>query len=131
MTNISKRTVDHKEYTLAYNELIQFIGKLTTKRAVFLIDELLTDTERIMIVKRYAAIMMLHKKFSYYRVSQTLTLSTSTTRQLYKNYTEGAYDNLIDGLAKKDTSRFMALLEDLIMAQVSPKARARLLNRVL
>ncbi len=131
MTNISKHIADRKDYDIAYVELTKFIGKLTTERAVFFMEELLSEAERIMLVKRFTAIMMLHKNFSCYRVSHTLTLSLSTVQRLYKNYSEGAYANLIVSLKKKDTNRFISLLEDLIMAQVSPRARARLMNRVL
>ena len=131
MTNISKHIKDQKDYELAYSELIKFIGKLSNKSATFFVDELLTESERIMLVKRFAAIMMFHKNFSPYRVTHTLSLSISTGQRLYKNYSQGKYDNLIGKLQRKDANRFIALLEDLIMAQVSLRARARLYNRVL
>ncbi len=131
MTNISKHINDQKDYDLAYSELTQFIGKLSNKSAVFFVDELLTESERIMLVKRFAAIMMFRNNYSPYRVTHTLSLSISTGQRLYKNYSQGKYDNLLGKLQKKETSRFMSLLEDLIMAQVSPRARARLYNRVI
>ena len=131
MTNISKHIADRKDYDIAYGELTKFIGKLTIHSAEFFVDELLSEAERIMLVKRFTAIIMLHKNFSCYRVSTTLSLSLSTVQRLYKNYSAGAYNNLLGGLKRKDTNRFISLMEDLIMAQVSMRARARLMNRVL
>ncbi len=131
MTNVSKVKTDSKEYTLYYNELAQFIGNLKNKNARYLINELLTEAETIMIVKRFAAIIMLHRNFSPYRVSHTLSISLSTSQRLLENYDNGKYTKLLSCLKEKEVNGFISLIDDLILFQVSSRARARLLNRVL
>lgn len=131
MTNISKVKIDTTDYKIAYTELSRFIGRLNANNANFLINELLTESETVMIVKRFAAILMLHNNYSAYRVSHTLSISLSTSERLQENYNNGDYNGLVSCIKKKDTNRFLLLIQDLIMAQVSPRARARLLNRVV
>lgn len=130
MTNISKVKTDSKEYSIYYNELADFIGNLKNKNAKYLINELLTEAETIMIVKRFAAIIMLHRNFSPYRVCHTLSISLSTAQRLLENYDNGNYDKLLSCLKEKEVNGFIELIEDLILFQVSGRARARLLNRV-
>tara|TARA_B100000745_G_scaffold252445_2_gene174654 strand:- start:3221 stop:3691 length:471 start_codon:yes stop_codon:yes gene_type:complete len=122
MTNISKKATDSPDYELAHTQLTNFIGQLQKKTARYFVDELLTEAERIMLVKRFAAIFMFDRFYSPYRVSHTLGMSISTTQRLYKQYDEGRYDNLLSCMTTKTRNEFLQLVEDLIMAQVSPRA---------
>lgn len=131
MTNISPVKIDSKEYKLYYDELTRFIGQLKNKNAQYFINELLTEAETIMIVKRFAAIIMLHRNYSPYRVSHTLSISLSTAQRIMENYEVGNYKKLLSCLKDKEVNGFISLIEDLILFQVSSRARARLLNRVL
>ena len=78
MTNISQVKTDSAEYKLYYNELTRFIGRLKNKHAEYFINELLTETETIMIVKRFSAIIMLNRSYTTYRICHTLSISLST-----------------------------------------------------
>ena len=131
MTNVSKRKTNSEDYKIAYNELTQFIANLTAHNSSYLIDELLTEAEKIMIVKRFAAIFMFKEQYSPYRISNVLSVSVSTAQRLHEQYQSGQFDKLLSCMKRKDENRFMSLIEDVIMAQVSPRARVRLLNRVL
>ena len=131
MTNISNKKTSGADYELALSEISKFIGKLKADNASYFVTELLSDAESIMIVKRFAAILMFNNKLSSYRASTVLGMSLSTAQRLYTQYEEGRYNKMLECLKPKEKSRFMSLIEDLIMAQVSPRARARLYNRVL
>ena len=131
MTNVTKRKIYSEDYKIAYKEMLSLITKLTSKTAPFLIEDLLTDSERVMLVKRFAAAFMCKHGHSPYRISQTTGLSVSTAQRIYNQYENGDYDRLLGCLKKREQNRFLSLLEDIIMAQVSPRARARLLNRSL
>lgn len=131
MTNISKQKTTSKDYQIYFNELTQFIAQLKNKDARHFIDGLLTESETIMIVKRFSAVIMFHRNFSPYRVSQTLSISVSTAQRLLVNYEQGKYDELLNCLKEKEVNSFIALIEDLILFQVSSRARSRLLKRVL
>lgn len=129
MTNISKQQIHSKDYQIVYKQLTQLISKLTKNNASYLIDELLTDAEKIMIVKRYGAIFMYSQKYTPYRVSNTLGISITTASRLFEQYSQGKFDCLLNCLKKNETNQFLSLIHDLIVAQSSPRARARLLNR--
>ncbi len=126
MTNISKNNINAPDFQAVQKQLIEHIAKLTKQNASALITNLLTDTEQIMIVKRYGAIFMYTQKYSPYRVSHTLGISQPTACRLYTQYQDGQFDDLMSTLKKKEKNQFLARIEDLIMAQVNTKARARL-----
>ena len=130
MTNISKDKVKTEDYKVLQQQLHILISKLNTDTAKYLFDDLLTETEQIMLTKRFAAIFMFNNYYSPYRVSQTLAISTSTANRLFEQFESGKFNNLLNCLKKKEFNQFLSLIEDLIMAQVSPRARARLMNRV-
>ncbi len=131
MTNVSTNNINTKDYEIAFTELTTYLVKLKNSNAAFFVNELLTPTECIMIVKRFATILMFKNNFSAYRASEVLGLSLSTTHGLYQKYKRGQYNGLLGNVQKKDQNRFLSLIEDLIMAQVSPRARARIYNRLL
>lgn len=131
MTNISRRKTKSKDYELAYQEMASLIAKLRSHNAHYLIDELLTESERIMLTKRFAAIFMFQQNYLPYRVSETVSISVSTAQRLYEQYENGAFDKLLDCMKPKDTNRFLALLGDLILAKTNMKARARVIKRAL
>ena len=131
MTNISKQQTKSNDYKLAYSELNKLIAKLGKNNANYLINELLTEAEQIMIVKRFAAIFMFQQNYSPYRVSSTLSISVSTAQRLQEQFNNNSFVNLLGCIKKPERNKFISLLEDLILAQASPRARARLMNRVL
>lgn len=116
---------------LAHSQLTFLISKLNKRTSEYFIHELLSEAEQIMIIKRFAAIFMFNNNYSPYRASQTLSISTSSARRLYLQFENGQFSNLLGCIKKKEANSFLSLLEDLITAQVSPRARARLMNRAL
>jgi hypothetical protein len=78
MTHVSR----HPLRSRARKRIDKQLLVLLSKRPVGLIArELLTETERLMLAKRLAAILMLTKGFSYYRIGQILRMSTSSIRR--------------------------------------------------
>ena len=115
MTNISKQNITSKDYMLMHNELLKLVAKSNKKTAPFLIDELLTKTERIMVVKRFGAIFMFTQLYSPYRVSQTLGMSAPTAYRLHEQYEKGRFSKLLSCLNRKETFNFLKFLKDLIV----------------
>jgi uncharacterized protein YerC len=131
MTNISKNNTSTTDYKLAYQQLVIVISKLEKNNASFFIDELFTDSEKIMIVKRFAAIFMFQQNYTAYRVSHLLAMSLSTTHRLYKLFESGHFDKVLSCISKKQESEFFSLLEDFIFSKASGRARSRLLKRTM
>jgi len=131
MTNVSKQQVSSSDYQEIKDELINLITKLDKKSATGFLTELLTETEQIMLIKRFGAIFMFTQGHTAYRVSHTLGLSIPTASRLSEQYNLEHYEQLLSGFNKKETSRFLRILNNLILSQVSPKARTRLIETAL
>ena len=128
-TNITKRKTETDDYKSAYTHLTNLIAGLNSQTSTYLIQELLTGSEQIMVIKRFAAIFMFNEGFTPYRVSETFSLSTSSVHRLYLRFENGSFDNLLGCIKKKEVNRFLALINDIITSQVDMKARTRLMNR--
>ena len=128
MTNINYKETD--DYNIAFDKLIDLVASVNKSGARSLVSELLTESEQIMIVKRFAAILLFHNDYSSYRVSTCLNISLSTAQRIHKHYDQQAYHELLSHIKPKERNRFYKLINDLILAQASPRARARLSNRV-
>lgn len=129
MTNISKQGTKSKDFKESKKQLIALIAKLDKNSAHFLVSNLLTEAEQVMIIKRFAAIFMYENEYSPYRVSATLMISTSTANRLYAQYKSKEFGGLLYHMNKEETNSFLSFLDDFISAQVSPRARARLVSR--
>ena len=110
MTNISKKRTDTKDFAIAQTQLVDLIAKLDKRTSQYLIHELLSTSEQVMIVKRFAAIFMFNNNYSPYRVSETLSISTSSARRLYLQFENNQFDNLLGCIKKKETNSFIALI---------------------
>ncbi|MEK7462245.1 MAG: hypothetical protein AAB618_01615 [Patescibacteria group bacterium] len=131
MTHVSRKQIDSIDYSEAQKQLTELITKLNSSSATHFINELFTEAERIMLIKRFAAIFMFQQEYSYYRVSQAVGISTSTSRLIYEKYLVCHYDKLLASIPKNQKSEFLALVEDFLLSKASYKARQRLLKRVL
>lgn len=85
-----------------------------TKTRMQIFDELLTQTEKIMLAKRIGVLFLLKKGVSPYAISNILGVSSSTTERfnlamrakkykhtidwVWKNSDEGAFDKFMDSL---------------------------------
>ncbi|KKT78648.1 MAG: hypothetical protein UW75_C0043G0010 [Parcubacteria group bacterium GW2011_GWF2_44_8] len=131
MTNVSKVKTGSPDYKHASQELTQLISKLNKKTASVFINELFTESEKIMITKRFAAALLFNNNFSTYRTAIALGVSISTAQRIYKQYEAGQFDNLINCLSKKEKNEFVELIQDFILSKASSRARARFFNHAL
>ncbi len=129
MTNVSKLQIDSADYKHAHQKLVQLISKLNNQTASVFINDLFTEAEKIMIIKRFAAALLFNDDFSTYRTALALGVSISTAQRIYKQYEDGQFDNLLNCLSKKEKNEFVELIQDLILAKVSSRARSRIYNR--
>lgn len=127
MTNISKRTLDKKQQEQLFYQLTQLVrGSNKNETAAFL-SALFTDTEQIMFIKRLAAVLLLSKKQSAYRVAKTLKMSESTVSQIRIKYEFGEYDSIVKVSQKKefDSKQFWLTLDVLLRAGMPSRGKDR------
>lgn len=86
MAQISKRHISEEKLKKILKLLFGLITRLPTKEEVELIlNELLTETERIMLAKRLACFFLLLKGVPNEAVADSIKVSTSTVN-FYKKY---------------------------------------------
>jgi uncharacterized protein YerC len=130
MTNVSHNKTKGEDYLVAYRQLVKVISLLNKQNAEYLIEDLFTESERVMLVKRFAAVFMFERGHSPYRVSRTISLSDSTTQRLFKQYRGSKFDRLLSCMTKKQQSEFLSLLTDLMLSKASLRARKNLIRRI-
>jgi hypothetical protein len=130
MTNISVEKTTSSDYTLAYKELLGLISNLNKRTSPIFLDELFTASEKIMIVKRFAALVLFSHNYSSYRVASAISISLSTSQRLYQQYAQGDFERLLTCFTTKQKSQFVSIIEDFILSKASPRARTRFLNRL-
>jgi len=113
MPHISGEKLEQKLFADLFGQLIVLQTGLNKKEAESFFSTLVTDTEKIMLTKRCAVILMLSQGHSPYRIWNTLKLSPSTVARLNAQYEEGDYDDLVKIFKKKhiDCEKFWKTLE--------------------
>lgn len=117
MTNVSRSKIKTDEFALLHKELVAFMGKLNTKSAQYFFGELFTESEQIMIIKRFSAIILFHRGYSSYKVWNMLHISPTTAQKLLLSYESGRYKNLVHNCTAKEIPTFFVFIEKLIRAQ--------------
>lgn len=127
MTNISKKKLPSKEFDKLYTQLNSIIASLDKKSSSAFFSELLGPEEKIMLVKRLAAVVMFIEGNSSYRVWQLLQLSPSTAEKIRLDYEVGRYTNLERIITKKrkDYEDFWNTLEVILRLGMPPMGRGR------
>lgn len=89
--------------------------------------ELLTPTETVMLTKRLAALVMLCRGYSGYKVHTALKVSPSTTTRLRRRLDDGAFPYIelaFRGYRKKravQSDNFLDVLERLLLMGMPPR----------
>jgi len=87
------------------------------------LDNLLTDTEKLMLAKRLAIIFMLNEGISTYHIHQTLKVSVSTVVRISRVLDRGGYLAVVQLFKKKKIAQeFWHDVEKLIRFGMPPYA---------
>ena len=79
MPHISKNKIEKEVLKSIIDRLIDILAKLDKKPDIaFFLNDLLTKTEKIMLAKRLAIAIMLHKNYPFGVISRSLKVSEST-----------------------------------------------------
>lgn len=116
MPHVSSIKIQEKLFVELFEQLASLQTNLQKKEAVGLMGDLLTDTEKVMVTKRCAAVLMLHQGHSSYEVWNMLKLSQSTVARIKLGYEVGAYDHLVTIFDTKKIAkdRFWETLEKVL-----------------
>jgi len=129
MTNISRKKLKNKVFIAIGEQLTQYIFKLNTKeKTKIFVDQLFTESEKIMIAKRFAVIVMMKYGYDSSFIKKTLKISGTTVYKIFHNATDGKYNfilNQIPGglflVKKKKESPLWEYIKVLLEMRMPPK----------
>ena len=116
MPHISKIPIKKEYYEQLFGEFEKLIAATTTKDSSFVLNALLTKTEKIMLTKRLAAALLFARGYSQYQVWNLLKISPSTAQKMYLAFADGQSDALIGILNKKKHRDVWNILELVLQA---------------
>ena len=94
MVNVSKRIKDEL-FNKLFEQLTRVVARSGRNNADLLLDGLLTESEKIMLAKRLAVILMLREACPTTVISRTLDLSRSTVSLMRHDYIRGQYSHVL------------------------------------
>ncbi|MCU0678622.1 MAG: hypothetical protein MUF19_03515 [Candidatus Pacebacteria bacterium] len=102
MTNISKKSLSKEQEDGLFTQLSRSFANKSDHEISEVLVQLLGKEERVMIAKRFAAILLIHHQQSAYFIANTLNLSPTTVGKLLGQYTRGDFSKLVQ-MYKKPT----------------------------
>ncbi|MFA6519388.1 MAG: Trp family transcriptional regulator [Candidatus Paceibacterota bacterium] len=138
MPHISKKKIKKEVATELADQFLTFLALARTKsEARILANELLSQTERVMLAKRLAVVVLLVRGYSFTQVEDALGVSHQTVVRIWKDTKSGKYVK-ITRYAREHTGHFKreSFLEELIriihfgMPPRAGKGRWKFLNKL-
>lgn len=93
MPHISQKKPVRKTSETIYRELRRLLSR-TGKGNMNILDDLFTETERLMLAKRCAVILMVERDVSHYAIWNSLKVSSSTVSRIAKECEEGKHQSV-------------------------------------
>ncbi len=113
MSHVSRRRLKQKTYEKVHNTFLELMAfPREKKRAHLFLTDVLTRTERLMLAKRLAVIVMLCRGYSGYKIRTALKVSPSTTTRLAAALHKGAFPYLEKLFHYKRTAPWKREAED-------------------
>ena len=110
MTNISKFPLSPQQEAELFEQLGVLFSDRTAATAQGLLHDLLGHEEKVMLAKRLAIIIFLHRKQSLYFIAQTLHVSPATVARQSDLLKQDQFQNILATI-KKPTTSIMGVLQ--------------------
>jgi uncharacterized protein YerC len=113
MSHVSRRQLKRKVLGKVRNTFLELVAfPRDKKNAHLFLSDVLTQTERTMIAKRLAVIVMFCRGYSGYKIRKALKVSPSTTTRLSAALHKGAFPYLEKLFRYKRTKKWEREAED-------------------
>jgi uncharacterized protein YerC len=94
MTHVSKFKLEHSVEKRLIKSFMDALLSTSAKKGRARVNAILTKTEKVMLAKRLAIIVMLDRGDSYYKIESSLNVSGSTVKRLHRLQESGIFDPL-------------------------------------
>ncbi len=127
MPHISKQWVKKDVFIRINDQLIKAIIEVNDySKARKFFSGLLTYTEKIMLAKRLAIIILLDRGVSIYKLAKTLKMSPSTLARFEQNTEDGKYKDVVSVFKKHSkAAKILEEIGNLILMGMPPRAGKR------
>jgi uncharacterized protein YerC len=110
MVYVSKKPVKREVLVRISELLIAHVAHIRTRmHAEKFLNEILTESEKIMLAKRFAIVVMLKKKQSYTTIKKILKVSHTTIAKTNRELEQGKFDFIISQLQKLSPPKVIAV----------------------
>lgn len=135
MVNVSKKKLKKSVSDKINSRLVNIIANLETNTSTEgFLNNLLTESEKIVLAKRLSIIFMLYEKISMYRIHVVLNVSKSTVIKVANDIDFGKYENILEIVKKrKNRVTFWTGMEIVLKCGMPPivgKGRWDFLNQL-
>lgn len=125
MSKVSRRILDKELENIIFEVFLKTIVDIkTTTDAKNFIEDILSPTERIMLIKRLAIAVLLTKGETYEYIDHTLKVSRATimTVSLWLKHGKGGYGKVVDKILKAQSKeKLIGNIEEILMKLSPPK----------
>lgn len=134
MVYVSKKPMKYAILIRISDMLIAHIANIRTKpNAEKFLNEILTASEKIMLAKRFAIVVMLSKKQSYVTISKMLKVTPKTIAKINRGLDNGEFDFIISqlqkisksGAGKNAYTNFSIWLDIVLGMRLPPRGKGR------
>lgn len=127
MVRISEKRVKKEIFVRILDQLFDYVvGVKTKSESKRFLNEFFTPSEKIMLAKRLALIVMLKRGYSFTAIRKTLKMSESTIAKFWRLLRQSKFSFIQEKeLAKKKKKEFWETLEKILNAGLPPRGRGR------
>ena len=103
MPHISKRLLQKEQFIEMHKQLYKIINDFSKiNKTSLLLDTILTKTEKIMLSKRLAIVLLLDQGETIYAIENTLKVSPSTVARISNDHENGKFSKMLNEIKKTD-----------------------------
>lgn len=122
MPHVSSKKLNKENLQKLYNEFASALEKSAKKSWIkMFLNDFLTRTEKIMLAKRFAVILLLSNGIPVSYIANSLCMSETTVFRMYNRYDIGKYNLLLKSI-KKENGEIWKILEKILKAGLPPIA---------
>ncbi|MAJ97266.1 hypothetical protein CL644_00185 [bacterium] len=126
MAFVSKKVFSTETQKRIRQQFIELFARQRTRKAIAtVLDQLLTDTERMMVAKRIVLILMLHNNSSYYEIYEALGISTDTSARWHTLLKAGELEAITKSLKQKKSREHLLDTVEIILRSGMPPIAGR------
>jgi len=127
MVNISKQRLKKETRAKLFNQLSKLVTRASSKSSTVFLEELLSETEHIMIAKRLAVILLIRTDMPKKTIARVLLMSKTTVSKIDEKYQNGGYKTLtkVLGKSKKEREQVLNTLERILRAGMPSQGKDR------